>query len=736
MAQAAAAGTRPDRAGQITSILTPLTALSQETKALAWDVAMDDALDETAVTTRLQALPLPNAARAALWDLRFAAGAETAPAAPGATIPPSPDAPAIPGATRFSRVATPIMGAIAGGTKGAAVGLAAGGPPGAFVGGLAGAGLGAGAGELLQTGFEKVFPPTADADQEARAGLTERLGREVSAGVTGEAGGHLFGPVLRALGRLPGIRRFLAPAESQLEPFAREALEEFTVRGPSGNVTHVLPGEVSRSRIIDLAQNVAQASALGGKRVADIPRLRQATTTRRVQGILDDLGPAHTTELTGRAIRGRMDALTAQFRRQSQVLWDDWRTLGGEVTTPTTQTDVVVADLLNIPAGAIKSNTGLRAAQRWAARGGEAPLDGVAEGIASATRGFTPEQLTSMAADSPALRRTLDEMSTARAAADLADIPTANAVQELISELGQIQDTAQRTLRGASPTTAARQTGRIATIMRNALLEDINQALGQSSPEAQQAYTAARAFTASRSAILRARPVEKLMQVLNEAPEQVIQTLVTKNNSTQINAVRQAIGDDAFRLIETRALREFVDANPRTGEIHWGDFLQKTTTPGMADTMTALFPNGQAQQITRFARLMQQLNINQIGGIGKLAVQFAQASAVIGVITGRIEPETGAIFLTPMVLARVMASPSGLRWLTTGLRAPAGSPIAARAAGNLLSFMLTPEPDAEGETPGIAPGTTLRLDPRRLGEVTGVPGVPGVRTGARVSLGQ
>ena len=160
-----------------------------------------------------------------------------------------------------------------------------------------------------------------------------------------------------------------------------------------------------------------------------------------------------------------LTAVRAQFQRAANVKWATWRRLGGEVSTPTLQTDAAVGDLLRIPAGEFKSNAGLRAARRWADRGGDESLEAIEEGIAARTQGFSPEQLATMAADSPAIRRTLTEMAEARAAADLAEIPTANAVQELISELGQIQDTAQRTLDGINPTTAARQTMRIATII-------------------------------------------------------------------------------------------------------------------------------------------------------------------------------------------------------------------------------------------------------------------------------
>lgn len=636
-------------------------------------------------------------------------------AAPGdETTPPE----GVGAVTRASRFLTPLVGSMAGATKGAAVGFAAGGPPGAFVGGLTGAAIGAGGGELLQTGFEQLFPPEG-ADTEARAGLVERLGRETRAGLFGEAGGRALTPV---------IQRALAPVSGRLETFAREAIEQFTEFTPDGRIVRVLPGEVSTSRILDVTQNIAEGSFLGGARITAVKQARQVTTERYITGILDELGPALDTRVTGQIVRGRARALDLRFRRQQNELWEEFYDVGGKVDVATPELDTIIAELQGIPLDQLTPNAGARAARRLAKAlgGGDVVDEALQEAVGAAQGGaaFTAEQIAKM---SPAAQETL---AAARAAADATtEVPTARVFQALISQLGEIQ----RGLRTQVVTdTTKRQPLRLITELRTAAMADMQQALQSASPDAQEAYDVARAFTRAGHAQLHPDPVMRLMGVLDTAPEKVIDTLLRKNNGSQIQAVRNAIGDRAFRFVQTRAMREIAKIDPSTGIVNWGRLLRRMDqlTP---NTIEALFPRGQAQEIQRVAQLMVDTGRRQAGGIGRMAIQLSQGGALIGLASGVLAPGAAAIFVVPTAMARILASQVGLRWLTTGLTAPIGSPLAARAAGNLLSFMMTPEADVKGETPGVAPGTTLRVDPARLGEITGQ---PGVRTGAAVTLGR
>ncbi len=660
-----------------------------------------------------------------------------------------PDAKKAPLSTRAARIAYPALGSVIGGTLGAAPGIATANPPLAYFGAVVGGGVGAASGELLQTGIERLSALRyGEVDEDARVGLVDRLGRVVNEGIVGEGTGAVIG----AAGRLA-----LAPLKSKLEPFAYEAIARYTVRAPDGRrITHILPAQISTSRTLDVSQNITEASFAGGVRVTTARKAGQSAGESNIQFIADELGHVRETDIVGRIVRGVHQGRTLQFRRQRNARWNDFYDLGGDISVPTQQLESTIADILGVPVGRITPNTGGTMARRLQRLyGGDdaaiqaleetvdpAALAARADDLAPRTqpgatvrppRGVNPQEAARAADVAAGQQRLLGE--GAAAVEEVVQPPTARELQEIIAQLG----TTQRALASeAIDDLSKRGPLRIVTLLRRAALADMDDALRTSSPAAREAYNDARVFTRRGHARLHPAPILKLLKTLEDRPEVAVQRLLTENNGSLIKLLHTAIGDEAFQSVQARSVFELIKPDAATGKVNWGTLLRKFAELD-TNTLDAMFPAGHAREIIEAATLSQRLTEQQAGGIGKMAIQLAQGGAVIGIVSGVLAPGAGMIFVTPWAISKIITSQVGLRWLTIGLRAPAGSSIAARAAGNLLSFMinpLTPEAGAEGATPGeavaaVAPGTTLRLDPARLGEISGQ---PGVRTGATVSL--
>ena len=627
----------------------------------------------------------------------------------GATPPPLAELPRItPGAPpnprnyertiagtvlRGTRTAAPLLGAMVGGAKGATLG-AVGGPPGIVLGALTGAGLGALTGEVGQMGAEKVAEVAGVPDARAPQSAGEAAGRAGVAsqvGMMGEAGGRVLGTVLSPL---------LRPFAAKLQPYAEEALQTFQRRGAP---TAILPSEVSSSRLLNVAENVAEGSLLGGARIAAVREARQKLAEEQVLGVLDMLGPRATPRGAGEAVRGAHRTAVDAFRAEENVLWNAFRSAADDIPVATPQLDDFIASLTQSEAGAILPNAGATAARRVASLAGE---DVAGDVLIGGSR-------TPLAA----LPQSVQEAITAAGGGPPATTLTASQFQKTVSDLGKLVRSLTRAAK-RDPSTYNAQLG-LAKRLQQLAREDLENSLS-GTPALDLYESATSASRLGNQQLFN----QEVMQILKTAPEKLTQKLLTVNNSTAIRATQEAVGEDAFRQVQSQALQEILEFNPRTGAVVWPTIATRLQNLG-DDTLQAMFPGGHATKIKQVADLMQNLSRQPAGRIGSVAIQLAQGSAAVGLATGTLTMPSLMILLTPAALARAMTNPQVVRWMTTGLSAPAGSRQAVTATAQFYTFLQNERLLNDAPEPRDGPPMPrILLDPNRLGQVPGGPPAP------------
>ncbi len=592
---------------------------------------------------------------------------------PGAV--PAPNAPPPPtvgeGPSTFAqirRATLPIAGAVVGGAKGAALGAPAG-PVGVAAGGVVGAMGGAMGGEGLELlieegarrlGITHAQPVTAE-------GAVSRVADAAQTGAMGEVGGQVLTAVAR-----PVVNKLLAPFKGSMEPYAKEAVDTFHGQ--------VLPSEISQSRALNLAENVAEGSVFGGGEVTKVRDARQLVGEAKVNGILAGLGPRQGSRRTGAAVQGAREQAITAFRGAEKEAWEtEFRPLAEKIPAASPRLDAFIAELEGREAGAILPNAGLTAARRVAAL---APGSDVVVGGRSVA-----------AADLPASIQ--DAMVKAGMAPPEPGL-TAFQFQKTTSDLGKLVGALERAA-VTDPMKYNSQLG-LANKLYGLALDDM-EALLAPHGKALDAYQAARSLTKFGNERLFNDEITKLADL---APEKIVSAVVRPNNSTAVDAVRQATDAATFEKVQAEALKRLIRPNARSGRVNWGEVSHRLAALG-DDTRQALFPKGHDREIQRVADLMLRLNERPAGGIGRIAVQLGQGGAAVGLVTGVLTPASTTILLTPYALAKVFASPTGLKWLSEGLKAPAGSTFASRAATQILSFMSQDDEDSQSSSPPSAP---------------------------------
>ena len=113
----------------------------------------------------------------------------------------------------------------------------------------------------------------------------------------------------------------MRPFRADLAKYADDAFKEF----PTTDKVAVLPSEVSESRALNIAENVATGSVFGGRRMTTVQATRQTQATEKAAAQLERLGPkvpeAQAASQAGKtATRSINDAVVA-FRGQEAPAW-------------------------------------------------------------------------------------------------------------------------------------------------------------------------------------------------------------------------------------------------------------------------------------------------------------------------------------------------------------------------------------------------------------------------------
>ena len=540
--------------------------------------------------------------------------------------------------------------AAAGGVGGAILGAAAGGI-GAIPGGVAGGVLGAMGGQNIAeitrpylTG-QPSAPPLESAARIGEAGLY---------GATGEIGGQVLGA---------GLKAVAAPLASKLSPLVRPARE--AVPGLA-----LTPAQMTQARGIDILENVAEASLLGGGRLQAFKGRQQDLIKTTADALAESFGSQATPVEVGQVFQRSVQKSREAFHAAAKSLYGEVDQLTPSPLLPITTTRTVVSPLVDAQGRSIErilSETHLREVGIVDMR----PLKTTAQNILT-KRGRLPKSLTSETGQS--------------VLTDLANLPDqttfANA-QLMRSQL----------LKGARARDLADIETGLSKKFAGVLDEAMEGAARSLSGDAAEAYRAANAFYRSGVEQFQNKFIQSIVK---KTPEKVAESIFQRGGVTLVRQARAAVDEAAWTEVQGAFLRRTIQnsTDDVTGFLS-GRKLQNALfakTGVSTEVLDAAYGNETRRKLQGLVDAIRLTQDRPSEGTGRIFIQLKQAGAATDVAGAAITfgvgfPKTAAmIMFGPAALSRVFTNPTAIQWLTTGLTLGPGTEAGARALSQLSAF--------------------------------------------------
>jgi hypothetical protein len=148
---------------------------------------------------------------------------------------------------------------------------------------------------------------------------------------------------------------------------------------------------------------------------------------------------------------------------------------------------------------------------------------------------------------------------------------------------------------------------------------------------------------------------------------------------------------DLFRRsADVETMREIIKHGKvvREAEITGTNLLKQITgTPTQLETFHEFFNPVRARRINRFADALMATQRKQKEGIGKMWIQLTQGGAVMGFATG-LAPEAAGLLLTPGIMAKMLTTEKGAKYLTEGIKTLKGDPRVAGLGARILKEVI------------------------------------------------
>lgn len=540
-------------------------------------------------------------------------------------------------------------GATIGGVGGALLGGMAGGI-GAIPGGVAGAVLGGGAGATVA---DLTRPYLAPPGAGPALSLSQQVGQQAQRtgqGMLTGLEGELMGQGIGA-----GLKAVAAPLAAKISPLARPAQEAV----PGLRLT---PAQATQSRAIDILENVAEASLLGGGRIQGFKGQQQTLIKTTAEHLAESLGQRATAAEVGQVFQGAVQKSREAFHAVAGSLYREVDRLIPSVSAPS-----------GLPANAVDLRALKADASAMLTRRGAIPKSLSSEtGMQILTDLSTlPDQTTF--ANAQLMRSQLLKGARSK---DLADIETGLA-RKFAGVLDEAMEGAARTLSG----------------------------------EAGDAWRTANAFYKSGVEQFNNKFVQSL---LKKAPEKVAESIFQRGGVTLIRQARGAVDEATWREVQGAFLRRTIQdaTEPVTGMLGGRALEQRlfSKTGVGTEVLDTALGNETRRKLQGLVDALRITQDRPSEGTGRIFIQLKQAGAATDVAGAAITfgvgfPKTAAmIMLGPAALSRVFTNPTAIQWLTTGLTLGPGTEAGARALSQLSAFALTgPKETPESALPPTPP---------------------------------
>jgi len=471
---------------------------------------------------------------------------------------------------------------------------------------------GAFSGGAAASGVAESFNPTEDPTQSA-----------LKAGTQMAAGEVIATPIIAF------VRKVIAPFRKSLIEGGEEAFETLAKEG-----TQPTPGQVSDSALVDLLENVSEASMVGGKGIINTREAAAKTASRLADDFAEWLGKVGGADETGLIIRDIIDGGRKAFHKAARKLYNEVDQAAQGVSVSLEKV-IFKADEL----------------------GGQFKLTKTNKKVKNLLKDVTDLPETASFSDIASLRSEMLEIARTSKKPQLERV-----AKSLAKELDATLENAGKNLKGDALTTWRRA---------NEIWKEGAQTFNSN--------------LAKR--IARADP--------DNIFKQIVKNKATTNVKRARDLINDP---DTWKLVQSQSVHNIIEVsrNASTKEISGSSLLSNIKAVGDR-TFAELLGKEQAESFIKIAKIVEMAQARATKeGTGKIFIQLQQAGAV-GILLGSIFGGPAgtaaiaggtAIILGPAIAAKALTTPSIARLLTVGFNAPKGSALALRTASQLTSQLV------------------------------------------------
>jgi len=515
------------------------------------------------------------------------------------------------------------LGATVGGIVGGVAGTVAG--RGSPAGSAFGSGAGAFVGDQIDQGIRRFLDlPTQDTFLE-------------SVGKSGKEGAFFTGADLAGQGVIKGIEKGAGRIKSKITPAKADAanfLETEVGLNPPLSL-----GQLTESRPIDLLENVSEVSLIGGGTIIKLKTGQKEGTVEFAKQFANSItrevkNPDQLGDLVMAVIRGKAKPAQEASKVLFNTVFGKTRNLKRTIRTPGKTEKVDILDM--------------RPMKEWVNNVLGRDIKNL-KGINQVTGKNIINKITQQP--------------------DFISLSEANQLRTALRKLGEGQPLVPKSA----------SANRIGNTANAKLLAEMRKTLQQFAPQEVALFDKARKLSFEGSKPFRDKFIKQLLTAGDEkfgnAPATIAKKIFAKNNGRNIEKLKTFIDDETFTILKGHLWRDILErsTNKDTGEII-GTKLHTTlfSESGLgASTLNATFNKQELTTMRSLANALKEVERREGESIGKMAIQFAQAGAVLQLATGDKGVSGGdkaavAILVGPSLIAKAFTNPRFIKLVIKG----------------------------------------------------------------------
>ena len=515
------------------------------------------------------------------------------------------------------------LGATVGGIVGGVAGTVAG--RGSPAGSAFGSGAGAFVGDQIDQGIRRFLDlPTQDTFLE-------------SVGKSGKEGAFFTGADLAGQGVIKGIEKGVGRIKSKITPAKADAANFLETE--VGLKPPLSLGQLTESRPIDLLENVSEVSLIGGGTIIKLKTGQKEGTVEFAKQFANSItrevkNPDQLGDLVMAVIRGKAKPAQEASKVLFNTVFGKTRNLKRTIKTPGKTEKVDILDM--------------RPMKEWVNNVLGRDIKNL-KGINQVTGKNIINKITQQP--------------------DFISLSEANQLRTALRKLGEGQPLVPKSA----------SANRIGNTANAKLLAEMRKTLQQFAPQEVALFDKARKLSFEGSKPFRDKFIKQLLTAGDEkfgnAPATIAKKIFAKNNGRNIEKLKTFIDDETFTILKGHLWRDILErsTNKDTGEII-GTKLHTTlfSESGLgASTLNATFNKQELTTMRSLANALKEVERREGESIGKMAIQFAQAGAVLQLATGDRGVSGGdkaavAILVGPSLIAKAFTNPRFIKLVIKG----------------------------------------------------------------------